>query len=36
MAVVVPAAGAVDQQLVDAALDGKLARFKQPKRVVNG
>lgn len=35
VAVVVPAAGEVDQQLVDAALDGKLARFKQPKRVVN-
>lgn len=35
VAVLVPSAGEVDQALVDDALQGKLARFKQPKRVVN-
>ena len=35
VAVVVPADGEVSEAEVAAALDGKLARFKQPKRVVN-
>ncbi|MGD8416306.1 MAG: AMP-binding protein [Pseudomonadales bacterium] len=35
VAVVVPAAGEVGAPLVEAALAGKLARFKQPKAVVN-
>jgi len=35
VAVVVPAGQAVHTEDIDAALDGKLARFKQPKAVVN-
>ncbi|MDH3640661.1 MAG: AMP-binding protein, partial [Gammaproteobacteria bacterium] len=35
VAVVVPAADEVSEADVGAALDGKLARFKQPKRVMN-
>lgn len=34
VAVVVPSGGEVSTAMVDVALDGKLARFKQPKRVV--
>jgi malonyl-CoA/methylmalonyl-CoA synthetase len=35
VAVIVPAAGEVTQAQVDAALGHQLARFKQPKRVMN-
>ena len=35
VAVIVPAAGEVTQAQVDAALGDQLARFKQPKRVMN-
>ena len=35
VAVIVPAAGEVTQTQVDAALGHQLARFKQPKRVMN-
>ncbi|MEM7101093.1 MAG: AMP-binding protein [Pseudomonadota bacterium] len=35
VAVIVPAGDAVRIEQVDAALDGQLARFKQPKQVVN-
>lgn len=35
VAVVVPAAGEVTVAQTDAALDGRIARFKQPKRVIN-
>ncbi len=35
VAVVVPSGVAVAQEAVDAALAGKLARFKQPKHVIN-
>lgn len=35
VAVVVPQGDAVDLKQVEAALAGKLARFKQPKRVIN-
>jgi len=35
VAVVVPAGDEVTQVAVDAALAGRLARFKQPKRVIN-
>ena len=35
VAVVVPAGAPVEQPLLQAALDGRLARFKQPKKVVN-
>jgi malonyl-CoA/methylmalonyl-CoA synthetase len=35
VAVVVPGAGEVSEDDIAAALDGKLARFKQPKRVIN-
>ncbi|MEM8769636.1 MAG: malonyl-CoA synthase [Pseudomonadota bacterium] len=35
VAVVVPSGAAVEQVAVDSALAGKLARFKQPKHIVN-
>ena len=35
VAVVVPVGAEVTQADVDAALDGQLARFKQPKQVLN-
>ena len=35
VAVIVPSAGEVTQAQVDAALGHQLARFKQPKRVMN-
>ena len=35
VAVVVPVDSHVQQDQVDAALDGQLARFKQPKAVIN-
>ena len=35
VAVLVPTGAPVDLQVLRAALDARLARFKQPKRVVN-
>jgi malonyl-CoA/methylmalonyl-CoA synthetase len=35
VAVVVPRSGEVSEAQVSAALEGKIARFKQPKRVIN-